>query len=41
MANFVLMFHNNIRKRNFMNKIKEIWLAGGCFWGVDEYFLQS
>ncbi len=23
-----------------MNKIKEIWLAGGCFWGMEEYFLR-
>lgn len=26
---------NNI---NSSNEFKEIWLAGGCFWGVQEYF---
>ena len=27
---------NNVNKGN----IKEIYLAGGCFWGVEEYFAR-
>jgi len=27
---------NNVNKEN----IKEIYLAGGCFWGVEEYFAR-
>ena len=31
---------NNIKEVEKKENMKEIYLAGGCFWGVEEYFTR-
>ena len=40
LVSLLLMFANLIGNENKMENLNEIYLGGGCFWGVEGYFKQ-